>query len=68
VRDLLKKLLNGRYRGEELTLIKNAFEAVGEYKAGKISEHELACFQLEACPGAGACQGLGIGGGVALHY
>lgn len=51
-------MLNGWYKGEKLTLIKNTFEAVGQYKAGRISEKELGCFQMEACPGAGACQGL----------
>jgi dihydroxy-acid dehydratase len=51
-------MLTGRYRGEKLTLVKNAFEAVGSFTAGKISEEDLKHFQLEACPGAGACQGL----------
>jgi dihydroxy-acid dehydratase len=51
-------MLTGRYRGEKLTLVKNAFEAVGSFKAGRISEEELRHFQLEACPGAGSCQGL----------
>ncbi len=51
-------MLTGRYKGEKLTLIKNGFEAVGCYAAGKITEYELNCFQREACPGTGACQGL----------
>lgn len=51
-------MLTGRYKGEKLTLVKNTFEAVGSYRAGKITEEELLCFQLEACPTAGACQGL----------
>lgn len=51
-------MMTGRYRGEKLTLVKNAFEAVGTYRAGKTSEEELLCFQMEACPGAGSCQGL----------
>lgn len=51
-------MLNGHYKGDQLTLIKNAFEAVGQYKAGNLSKHELECFQLEACPGTGSCQGL----------
>lgn len=51
-------MLTGRYRGEKLTLVKNAFEAVGSYKAGFINDEELHNFQLEACPGAGSCQGL----------
>ena len=51
-------MLAGHYRGEKLTLVKNAFEAVGSFKAGRIAEKELHAFQLEACPGAGSCQGL----------
>lgn len=51
-------MMTGRYRGEKLTLIKDAFEAVGAYRAGKISDEELAGCQMEACPGAGSCQGL----------
>lgn len=51
-------MMTGRYRGEKLTLVKNTFEAVGSYVAGKITADELTCFQLEACPGTGACQGL----------
>jgi dihydroxy-acid dehydratase len=51
-------MLTGRYKGEKLTLVKNTFEAVGSYRARKITEAELIQFQLEACPGVGACQGL----------
>jgi dihydroxy-acid dehydratase len=51
-------MMTGRHKGEKLTLVKDAFESVGSYKAGKISYEELMQFQLEACPGAGSCQGL----------
>lgn len=51
-------MLTGRYQGRELTLVKDAFEAVGSFRAGKITEEELTQFQMEACPGAGSCQGL----------
>jgi dihydroxy-acid dehydratase len=51
-------MLAGNYEGEKLTLIKNAFEAVGQFKAGIISEKKLENFEMEACPGCGACQGL----------
>lgn len=51
-------MLAGQSEGEKLTLIKNTFEAVGLYKAGKITEEKLKCFELEACPGCGSCQGL----------
>jgi len=51
-------MLTGRYAGRKLTLVKDAFEAVGSFRRGKITEDELLDFQLEACPGVGACQGL----------
>ncbi len=51
-------MLSGRYAGRRLTLVKDAFEAVGSFRAGTITEAELLDFQLEACPGAGSCQGL----------
>ncbi len=51
-------MLSGRYRGRRLSLIRDAFEAPGLYKAGKISAEELTCLEMEACPGMGSCQGL----------
>jgi len=51
-------MLAGRHQGRKLTLVKDTFEAVGAFRAGKITEDELAQFQMEACPGAGSCQGL----------
>ena len=51
-------MMTGRHRGQKLTLVKDAFEAVGAHRAGTISDEDLACFQREACPGVGACQGL----------
>ncbi|HAP67738.1 MAG TPA: dihydroxy-acid dehydratase, partial [Nitrospinae bacterium] len=39
-------------------LVKDTFEAVGMYQAGKISANELGRLEMEACPGSGSCQGL----------
>jgi len=36
----------------------SVFEAVGEYKSGKIGEEELKVLEDNACPGAGSCAGL----------
>jgi dihydroxy-acid dehydratase len=41
-----------------LSLVGDAFEVVGKFKRGEIGERDLACFEMESCPGAGACQGL----------
>jgi len=51
-------MLCGWYHGERLTLVRNTFEAVGLYQAGKISKAELSAVEAEACPGPGSCQGL----------
>ena len=47
----------GNYNGEDLTVV-SAFEAVGQYCAGKISEHQLVEVERRACPGAGSCGGM----------
>lgn len=51
-------MLSGRYKKKRLSLVGDAFEVVGRFKRGEVNEAELACFETEACPGAGACQGL----------
>ena len=47
----------GHYNGRDLTIV-SAFEAVGEYSAGRISEDELLAVERHACPGAGSCGGM----------
>jgi dihydroxy-acid dehydratase len=47
----------GRHDGRDLTVV-SAFEAVGEYSAGKIKEDELLAVERQACPGAGSCGGM----------
>ncbi len=47
----------GRYQGKDLTIV-SAFEAVGEYSAGKITEAELLEVERHACPGFGSCGGM----------
>jgi dihydroxy-acid dehydratase len=51
-------MLTGRYKNVKRSLVRDTFEAVGQYLAGDLSERELACMELTACPGAGSCQGL----------
>ena len=51
-------MLSGRYKKKRLSLVGDAFEVVGRFKRGEISEEELCNFEMESCPGAGACQGL----------
>ena len=47
----------GHYNGEDLTVV-SAFEAVGQYSAGKIDQAELTQIERHACPGAGSCGGM----------
>lgn len=47
----------GHYDGEDLTVV-SAFEAVGQYSAGKISDEKLLAVERNACPGAGSCGGM----------
>lgn len=47
----------GHYDGKDLTVV-SAFEAVGQYSAGKIAEAELMAIERNACPGAGSCGGM----------
>jgi len=47
----------GHYQGRDLTIV-SAFEAVGEYSAGKIDAIELLEVERRACPGAGSCGGM----------
>ena len=43
--------------GRELDIV-SAFEAVGQFSAGKISEEELKEVECFSCPGAGSCGGM----------
>ncbi|WP_330205442.1 dihydroxy-acid dehydratase [Cyanobacterium sp. Dongsha4] len=47
----------GHHNGKDLTVV-SAFEAVGEYSAGKIDDEELLAIEKKACPGAGSCGGM----------
>ena len=47
----------GRHAGEDLTIV-SAFEAVGEYSAGRIPLDTFRAIERSACPGAGSCGGM----------
>jgi len=47
----------GHHNGRDLTVV-SAFEAVGQYSAGKIDSDELMEVERKACPGAGSCGGM----------
>jgi len=50
-------MLSGLFKGRKLGVIP-MFEAVGEFKAGKITEEELKEFEDRACPTPGSCNGM----------
>jgi dihydroxy-acid dehydratase len=50
-------MLSGWYKGRRLGLHSN-FEAVGEFKAGRINEEEFKELERRACPTLGSCSGM----------
>ncbi len=50
-------MMAGRYEGQDIDL-KTLFEAVGKYKAGKLTDAELCDLEMAACPGCGSCAGM----------
>src|SRR4051795_10999168 len=46
----------GKWKGQDLTIV-SAFEAVGSYAAGKMSEEDFVGIEKNACPSVGACGG-----------
>ncbi|MEW6100690.1 MAG: dihydroxy-acid dehydratase [Candidatus Omnitrophota bacterium] len=51
-------MLSGRYKQKKLAFVHDTYEALARAKKGEISPEELVCLEMEACPGAGSCQGL----------
>ncbi len=51
-------MLAGYNNKRRLSLVRDTFEAVGQYQAGKITAEQVTELEREACPGCGSCQGL----------
>jgi dihydroxy-acid dehydratase len=47
----------GRYKDKDLTIV-SAFEAVGEFTAGRISEEDFKQIERRCIPGSGSCAGM----------
>jgi dihydroxy-acid dehydratase len=47
----------GKWKGQDLTIV-SAFEAVGAYSAGKMSDEDFLGIEKNACPSVGACGGM----------
>jgi len=51
-------MLAGMHRMKRRSLVRDVFEAVGLYQAGKMSKAELSALEMASCPGAGSCSGV----------
>ena len=47
----------GKWKGQDLTIV-SAFEAVGAYAAGNMSDEDFIGIEKNACPSVGACGGM----------
>ena len=47
----------GRYKGKDLTIV-SAFEAVGEFTAGRLDETDFKEIERRCIPGSGSCGGM----------
>ncbi|MEA3195781.1 MAG: dihydroxy-acid dehydratase [Betaproteobacteria bacterium] len=47
----------GKWKDKDLTIV-SAFEAVGSFSAGKMSEQDFTGIEKNACPSVGACGGM----------
>lgn len=47
----------GHFKGKDLNIV-SAFEAVGEFTSGRMSEADLKGVEQHACPGSGSCGGM----------
>jgi dihydroxy-acid dehydratase len=50
-------IMPGFHRGKAVDIV-SAFEAAGQFSAGKISEEERHAIECASCPGPGACGGM----------
>jgi dihydroxy-acid dehydratase len=51
-------MVTGMYDKKKRSMVRDTFEAVGQFQSGKITKQELRELEMSACPGAGACQGM----------
>lgn len=47
----------GKWKGTDLTIV-SAFEAVGEFTAGRMSQEDFDGIEKNACPSSGSCGGM----------
>jgi dihydroxy-acid dehydratase len=50
-------IMPGRWKGQDLSIV-SAFEAVGAYMAGRMSQEDFEGIERHACPTTGSCGGM----------
>ncbi|MDR2666335.1 MAG: dihydroxy-acid dehydratase [Endomicrobium sp.] len=51
-------MMTGMYEKKRRSMVRDTFEAVGQFQCGKITEKQLEGLEMAVCPGAGSCQGM----------
>jgi len=51
-------MMTGMHEKKRRSMVRDTFEAVGQFQCGKITEKQLEELEMTACPGAGSCQGM----------
>jgi dihydroxy-acid dehydratase len=51
-------MMSGHLRGKRLSFVNDAYEAIGKYKKGLLTNSDLAELEVCSCPGTGSCQGM----------
>lgn len=51
-------MMSGHLRGKRLSFVNDAYEAIGKFKKGLLTNSDLAELEVCSCPGAGSCQGM----------
>jgi dihydroxy-acid dehydratase len=51
-------MMTGMYNKKRRSMVRDTFEAVGQFQSGQITQQQLSELEMAACPGAGACQGM----------
>ncbi len=60
-------ILPGCYKGKPVDIV-SAFEAVGKFSTGEITEEERHGIECAACPGPGACGGMYTANTMAIRH
>ena len=57
IADSIETCVQGKWKGQDLNIV-SAFEAVGQFTAGKMSQEDFDGIEQNACPSTGSCGGM----------